>query len=77
MTRKEKCLRVIDYYGDPRDNRQFNRFVARHGWAKLFTEEAIEMYAAQVMADHRFSEKLRRENREALLRGAETETGIN
>ena len=62
MTRKEKCIRIIDYYGSTGENRQFNRFVNKHGWENLFTDDAIELYAEEVMRDHRFSQKLRREN---------------
>ena len=62
MDRKEKCIRIIDYYGDHREDRQFRRLVNKYGWENLFTDEAIELYATEVMRDHRSSEKLRREN---------------
>ena len=62
MDRKEKCIRIIDYYGDNREDRQFRRLVNKYGWENLFTDEAIELYATEVMRDHRSSEKLRREN---------------
>lgn len=62
MDRKEKCIRIIDYYGDNREDRQFRRLVNKYGWENLFTDEAIELYATEVMRDHRSSEKLRRKN---------------
>ena len=66
MTRRERLIKVIDYYGDTRENRQFSRFINRYGWENLFTDEAIELYADHVMRDHQSGQKLRRENRERL-----------
>ena len=63
--RRERLIRIIDFYKSHRDVEQFMRFVRRYGWHEILTDDAIEDYADLVTHDDRLSRKLNRQNRAA------------
>jgi hypothetical protein len=69
VTRRERHIRIIDNFGGLESRSgcrtvkfEFDRLLCVHGLS-LFTDEAVEMLASRVVASHRFSQKLNRENR--------------
>jgi hypothetical protein len=64
MTRRERHLRIIESfkgYGYTYDA-AFRHVISELGMSAL-TDEAIEMYAARLVSDRRYAEKLNKQNR--------------
>lgn len=64
MTRREKAIRVIDYYGG--DDRTFMAFIRRNGGLKRApdsVQDVLDGYAMHLVEQARFTARLNRENR--------------
>lgn len=64
--RRERLIRIIDYYKSHHDVEQYMRFVRRYGWHEILTDDAIEDYADLVTHHDRLRRKLNSQNRAAL-----------
>jgi hypothetical protein len=62
MKRRDKHIRIIEQFEVDRF-RHFERFTQRHG-LRLFTDEAVEEYAAWLVSEARLHAKINRRNRE-------------
>jgi hypothetical protein len=68
VTRRQRHIRILDNFGGLKSlsgcrtvKFEFDRLLSVHG-LELFTDEAVELLASRVVASHRFSQKLNREN---------------
>lgn len=61
MNKREKHTRIIDHY-EVDSFRHWERFTARNG-LRLFTDGAVEEYAAWLVNEERRYQKMNRENR--------------
>ncbi len=61
MNKREKHTRIVEHY-ESHYLQHFHRFTQQHG-IRLFSNEAVEEYAAWLVAEHRRDQKINRENR--------------
>lgn len=65
MTRRDRLIRIVEWFDERRRRWEFEGLIARHGLSVL-TDEAMEEYARACIASYKFSQKLNRENRARL-----------
>ena len=63
MERREKLVRIVQWFDDRRRQWELARLLQKRGVENCLSDDAMEEYARMLWRSYRFTQKLNRENR--------------